>query len=100
MATSKNGKQAPVVTLESGQWLPSRVTTALRNQYGTDKEGGQRGADHLVKIGYVAVPNDHVLTCVAVRRFGGALSWVCNHKDEAKKAKGPAASLEGVKLPK
>lgn len=100
MATkSTNGKNAPIITLESGQWLPSNVTQALRNQYGLDREAGQRGADHLVKIGYVAVPPNHVLTCVAVRKFGGALSFIANHKDAQKPGK-PKASLEGVKLPK
>jgi hypothetical protein len=68
---NRNGEESP--------WLSSRLTTALRNKYGVDVDGGQRGADHLVTSGMVAIPDGYTLKCVAMRRFGGALGFVLDN---------------------
>lgn len=96
----KTESKKPVVSLDKGDWLPSSITAALRNEYAKDQEAGQRGADHLVKIGFVQIPAGTVLKCVAVRKFGGALSFVCQDKKEAEAKAGPKAALNGIKLPK
>ena len=69
--------KAPLQTLKLGDWLKGPMVNALREKYGRDRDGGQRGADWLVAQGMVSVPDGHVLQAVSIRRFGGALGFVC-----------------------
>ena len=69
--------KAPLQTLALGDWLKGPMVQALREKYGKDREAGQRGADWLVSQGMVQIPEGHILQAVAIRKFGGALGFVC-----------------------
>ncbi len=87
--------KAPLQTLALGDWLKGPIVQALREKYGKDREGGQRGANHLVSSGMVRIPTGHVLQAVAIRRFGGTLGFVCTVPGTAK-TPAYAAIIEGL----
>ena len=86
--------KAPLQTLAMGDWLKGPMVQALREKYGKDRDGGQRGADYLVSSGMVRVPTGHVLLAVSIRRFGGALGFVCTVPGSSVKA--PAMVIQGL----
>lgn len=74
-------------------WLTSNLTTALRNKYGVDLEGAQRGADYLVESGMVQIPAGTTLKAVMIRRFG-AVGFVLD--DGQDPARTPKVTIEGL----
>lgn len=77
----------PLATLEIGQWLKGPLVPYMREKYGKDREAAQRGADWLVSTGRVRIPAGAALVAVAVRAFGGAVSFIVNPIGDAGSSK-------------
>ena len=93
--TKTTATKAPLQVLAVGDWLSGSLVTALRGKYATDVEAGQRGADWLVSEGMVRIPEGCVMKCVGIRRFGGALGFVCEPKG-ASPVRAPKATIVGL----
>jgi len=93
--TTTTTAKTPLVSLAVGDWLKGSMVNALRGKYALDAEAGQRGADWLVSRGMVRIPEGCVLKCVGIRRFGGALGFVCEPKG-ASLAKAAKATIVGL----
>lgn len=85
----------PLASLETGQWLKGALVPYMREKYGKDREAAQRGADWLVSTGRVRIPAGTALVAVAVRAFGGALSFIVNPVGDAGSSK-PKLDLDGM----
>lgn len=90
---TETGTKVPLISLSVGEWLKGPMVQALRGKYGMDTEAGQRGADYLISSGMVQIPADTKLICVGIRRFGGALGFVCGAKGDIRGAK---PTIEGL----
>ena len=85
--------KAPLVVLNSGDWLKGGMVVAMREKYGKDLAAAQRGADYLTSSGMVKVPQGHSLKAVSISRFGGALGWVADSGAWASKARSEIVGL-------
>ena len=93
--TKTTTTKAPLITLAVGDWLKGSLVQVLRDKYAMDVEAGQRGADWIVSEGMVRIPEGCILKAVGIRRFGGALGFVCEPKG-ASPAKAPRATIVGL----
>lgn len=89
-------KAEPLVRMNIGQWLKGPLVRYMREKYAKDRDAAQRGCDWLVETGRVQVPPNGVLVAVAIRQFGGSLSFVCNPIGDAGGSAKPKLDLNGM----